>query len=84
MFRRNEQGIDFAARFIELPDLPEDYFAHQKVEDLVRFLVIFFEIDMPTEEQDILEWNDLVYYLILVLRLIIGNIYQRVQLFFLL
>lgn len=84
MLRRNKQGIDLTASLIELPDLPKDDLTHQKVEDLVGFLMIFFEIDMPAEEQDILQRNDLIYYFVLVLRLVISHIYQGVQLLLLL
>lgn len=84
MLRRNEQRIDLTASLIELPDLPKDDLAHQKVEDLIGLLMIFFEIDMPAEEQDILQRNDLIYYFVLVLRLVISHIYQGVQLLLLL
>lgn len=84
LLRWNEQGINLAAGFIELPDLSEDYLAHQKIEDFVGLLVIFLEIEVPAEEQDILKRNHLIYYLLFVFSLVISYIYQGIQFFLLL
>lgn len=78
-FRRNENRVDLVSWIVEFADLSEIDLADEESKDFIRLRMIFFDIDVPAEEDDILKRNGVVDHSATVLHLVISHIHNRID-----